>query len=188
MNAAVILLALCAATGPGRNAPPGGFPKTQPSSWGAGGWEEFRWGMGPGDVLLRAKPAPGGRFLETRTPDLVRHKGVLDRDLFGRSLQVEFGFANDRLVDILITDSPLNTQRALSDLWFKRIRRVLDEKYGAGTCGAEELSRCAWTSGTTRIELYEFPVDKGVGTYLHYADEARARMPAAIERAEKQKL
>jgi hypothetical protein len=183
VSAAVLALAACVAGMEGRS-----LPGTNPASWTADGWEEFRWGMGPGDVFARARLAEGARIVPTQAAGKEHLRATLDRELYGRTVTVDFVFLRGRLVELTITDSPLTTDRTLSQIWFDKLRRGLTAKYGEPRCGNEVGAKCRWAVTSTRIVLFQFPLEKGWATYLTYADEARGAAAADVEKAEREKL
>ncbi len=188
MALSTALLALVLVAGKVDLIEPKTLPRTAPSSWASDGWEEFRWGMGPGDVFARAKLTPGSRIEETATPEEARYHAILDRELFGRTLAVEFAFLDGRLAGVRVTDSPLTIEEPLTESWIKKMRRALDQRYGSGACGGATPIRCAWISAGTRIELFEFPVQGGMAAYLTYADRAKGLHFEEIDRTERHKL
>jgi hypothetical protein len=112
---------------------------TNPSTWGAVGWMQFRWGMGKADVVdklsehdPRGVSCAGDQFSDRGEEFSCRGAApVLDR-----AVDITFKLAQGRLVAIDLETVPLqqdindpSTRRAELD-WFKRVRDGLVKKYG----------------------------------------------------------
>jgi hypothetical protein len=146
--------------------------RSNPKTWAKSGWKSFRWGMGPGDVLLiLGKPGPSDIGCKTfNTTD----KGLMctpEEEVLGRSVLLWFSFVNDSLVDITITPGELDGRSDDSDVrreqlgWFRRAatglvakygkpiaKRSVDAALGAVLAGAA-TPRVTWSGSGTLVEL-----------------------------------
>lgn len=108
--------------------------RTSPKTWAQGGWQKFRWGMGPGDVeavvgggfRLRIDRGYAGDSMHGEGKVYV---GNLPTQLYGATVEAKFIFGGDRLYWVLLAPLVEKDASRCSD-WERSIRVGLEQKYG----------------------------------------------------------
>ncbi len=150
--AVLVAAALCgpaAAAGPAR---------TPPDTWSTAGYQQLRFGMGPGDVEDALKKGEGPLYLDkelelaTPMPGIALGAPTGSRvNVAGRgTTAVVFAFWQNQLYLVAIVFTGGDKDPGTPE-WFKEVSRLLSEKYGASeSCGKEE---CSWTKGDLNVRL-----------------------------------
>lgn len=158
------------------------LPRTDPKAWSTGGWQELRWGMGPGDVELAVRVFQGelGGLRTRRLPAFEAEvPGSADTDyvtlpgkiaIAGRQCAVRLGFYRGELYVVGIEsrfpgvkgedgDPSLKASRAAERArWFEKVAVLLQEKYGAPAETVEQDAgrSLLWRAKATHIELADW--------------------------------
>lgn len=132
---------------------PGVEAKTDPVSWSSSGWEKFKWGMGPADVINSLKITAGYSWYQTdsdRDADvlIVDHFGDLE---FDKKLALpfydkqQFRFVNSRLTSIRIEATCKIDHKKQCIDWEDGIRKKLNTQFGMGRCvPIKGVENCHW--------------------------------------------
>jgi len=137
--------------------------RTPPASWMRGGWQDFHWGMGEGDVLAVLKKSFARVSFDvvdgkSSGPVVGRRSGVTI-SVADLPLSPFFFFLNGRLARILLTQR----DTAGGGRAFRTLLETVSDKYGKPTKLAPEDEFATWStpdailSVTNRSILYERP-------------------------------
>ncbi|WP_167508722.1 MULTISPECIES: hypothetical protein [Corallococcus] len=146
--------------------------KTSPKTWSRHGWQDLRWGMGPGDVA----DALEGRYSSSYVmPPLGNRKDpshhvVLAETIFGFQVRAGFYFDGGRLDQLSLGQivegkDPSGLEGVL---WFGSLKPALEAKYGKPSClpTTDENPQCDWDRKDGRISL---SVRSGKGWVTYFA-------------------
>jgi hypothetical protein len=105
--------------------------KTDPKTWSKSGWQEFRFGMGPGDVAEVARRVGPKAALPFHRVGTDGETYIHDRVavIAGQEVGAMFDFLDGRLAKVTV--QYYATTVAAGDVWERDVRRALEAKYGA---------------------------------------------------------
>jgi len=159
-NTAALLAALAIASPGSALADEFLSAQTPRSTWSTSGYQQLRFGMGPGDVALAIKE-PGAlspttvleRWGDSGTDALLAHLRNHGVTLGERPVRLVAFFRPYRLglwSVMVCADFPKDEPARLRATWLRRIRSLLVEKYGAPDAGGPDPR---WTRGDLDIFL-----------------------------------
>lgn len=139
MNAALIVMLALTANGPNS------LSRSPQETWTAAGWMDFRFGMGPADVVdilaspdSRVRAAAGAIRVRPSDSDLRLDVTETSLAIAGRRVRVMFVFFRERLYDVVLypVDVPFpyefgKTQE--SEPWTRGLEQMVRENYGTPT-------------------------------------------------------
>lgn len=166
----------------GQAAPP--LQRRPEPLWSPLGWENLRWGMGPGDAVPRLS-ARGG---ETWAPNdeerqsfgfgtELAHAGVLNVPVHGQEMKALLKFSDSRgLFGVLLTTPPSGgmTRWRCSSV-FEKVQAGLKNELGPGKDGITFVNgtpRTEWLSDTMRLKLTQRLDAEGCFVQMSYVDPA----------------
>lgn len=192
------------------------LPQTDPKGWSQGGWRDFKWGMGPGDVEFVLGEAKGDveasriqgfpKFDVDQSNADVRWLELPSAlVLVGRSCTIRLGFYKNGLYHVGLEarfpgtsgedNKATKEWRAKERIaWRDKVAALLREKYGAPTKveSDPEWWTAKWSLEPTTIELSAvdaFLADTGERSVeVYYQDTARSKLVVDGDPADKQKL
>jgi hypothetical protein len=160
LRIAGIIAVLVAATPGSARAEASSAPRTPPGTWSAAGYQQLRFGMGPGDVEDALRKGEGPLYLdkplemETPMPGLsVAAPGYGRVSVAGRSATaVVLAFWQDRLYLVALVFTGSDTDPG-SPEWFGEASRLLAVKYGA-SAPCWRMVTLAVLAGTSKVLVW----------------------------------
>ena len=206
-----VLLSLAMAMG---CKPRTSLPQTDPSTWSKAGWQELRWGMGPGDVELVLREGKG-ELAPLRADSLPKVEDPFPSDadsrfvdlaarlpLAGRACVVRLGFYRGRLFLVELSGrfpgpstegedvSTAEYRKKERGTWRKGVVALLQDKYGPPAKSSDDEAN--WQGGATTINVRDwggFLVETRERTVdIEYEDPEAAKLRLGVNPADKSKL
>lgn len=207
----LVLLSLGMAMG---CTPKTSLPQTDPTTWSKGGWQDLRFGMGPGDVELLLREGKG-ELAPIRAENLPKMDDPYPTDadsrfvdlasrlpLAGRACVVRLGFYRGRLFYIGISGrfpgpgkgvedaSTAEYRKKEMNAWREGVTGLLRDKYGPPAKVSERET--SWQVGPTTIRAQDwggFLLDSGEQTVdISYQDPDAVKLRLGVNPADKSKL
>lgn len=172
--------------------------RTPPATWKTGGYQQLRFGMGPGDVADALRDSgkalhsdSGLRFTEPNGDISGAHVEGHGLVIAGKAVEVTVLFYRGCLFRIILQAMPTQSP-ALSEPWFKAVVESVSAKYGTAKSCDPQAGDCYWLRGDAFISVHRmFTVVSYNSVSINATIEPsfyREEMPSPTRKPEADKL